>query len=177
VPDHEYRLLNILARRDNPSQREVAREAGISLGMVNLVLRRLAKTGYIKVSQLNGQTMRYVLTPKGSTELARRSYEYLTHVVSLFGDLRNGISQLVSQLHAEGKSRFLIYGDGDVADLTHLAFQNGVAAGSEVRHQSAGTPEADADMVVLDCRTDVTPEARIGIHVLTHLASTRVGDQ
>jgi DNA-binding MarR family transcriptional regulator len=168
--DPEHRLLEILSRRQDASQRKVAREAGLSLGMVNLVLRRLAKTGYIKVSALNGQTMRYVLTTKGSAELARRSYEYLLRVIESFGELRTGITALVHDSYAQGHRGFLIYGDGDVADLAELACRSSGLEGIEVLRQQSGALSASPGFVVLDCRVNPAPHQRLGIHVLEHLA-------
>jgi DNA-binding MarR family transcriptional regulator len=171
--DHDYRLLEILSREQYASQRQVARKAGLSLGMVNLVLRRLAKTGYIKVSALNGQTMRYVLTPKGSAELAKRSYEYFLHVISSFGELRDGIAALVRDRYEHGERHFLIYGRSDVADIADLACRTSALDGVTVSRQADGKVRAAPGTEILDCRIDVAPADRIGIHVLTHLAEKK----
>jgi DNA-binding PadR family transcriptional regulator len=171
--DHDYRLLDILSREPNPSQRLVARKAGLSLGMVNLVLRRLAKTGYIKVSTLNGQTMRYALTPKGSAELAKRSYEYFLHVISSFGELRDGIAALVRDRYEHGENHFVIYGQSDVADIADVACRTSGLDGVTVSRQVDGEVRLAPGMGVLDCRIDVAPADRIGTHVLTYLAEKK----
>ena len=44
-----YNLLKILSRENNISQREMAKQMGISLGKVNYCLSQLAKSGLIKV--------------------------------------------------------------------------------------------------------------------------------
>jgi DNA-binding MarR family transcriptional regulator len=175
---HDYRLLDILARQPNTSQRVVARQAGLSLGMVNLVLRRLAKTGFIRVSALNGQTMRYVLTPEGSAELTRRSYEYVLRVISSFGALRDGITGLVRERFERGDRHFLIYGHGDVADIADLACRTSGIDGLSVARQRDGAVHGGAGIAILDCRIEsAEADNRVGIHVLTYLAQgARGGD-
>jgi DNA-binding MarR family transcriptional regulator len=168
--DHEYRLLDILSRQEKASQRQVAKESGLSLGMVNLVVRRLVRTGYIKTSTLNGQTVRYVLTRKGSAELARRSYEYMLHVVSSFGELRSGVAALMRNLCEGGNARFIIYGDGDVADLAELACRSTGLHRQQIVRQRDGVVAAGPEVVVLDCRVGVPESQRVGIDVLAQLA-------
>jgi DNA-binding MarR family transcriptional regulator len=171
--DNDYRLLEILSREQNASQRQVARKAGLSLGMVNLILRRLTKTGYIKMSALNGQAMRYALTAKGSAELAKRSYEYFLHVISSFGELRDGIAGLVRDRYEQGERHFLIYGRSDIADIADLACRTSGMDGISVSRQADGQVRVAPGMRVLDCRIDVAPADRIGIHVLTYLAQNK----
>ena len=59
------------------SQRQLAKATGISIGVVNAVLRKMIETGFIKVKAFNKKNLRYHLTPKGLIELARRSYQCL----------------------------------------------------------------------------------------------------
>src|SRR5262245_39486260 len=118
--DREHRLLDVLSRDAGLSQRQVARETGLSLGMVNLILGRLVKTGAIKVVSLNGRTARYLLTPAGVAEKTRRAYEYLHRTVATFRDLRVRIESLIAELYAEGAREFLIHGEGEVADIAQL---------------------------------------------------------
>ena len=169
--DSEYHLLEVLSREETASQRLVARKTGLSVGMVNLIIKRLVKTGYIKVSVLDGRTVRYVLTPRGSTELARRSYAYLLHVVSTFGDVRERMARLMIDLHAQGKRRFVVYGDGDVADIASLACRDQQLNGISILRQHGGPIiEKAQDLVVLDCQLNVPPEARVGIDVLERIS-------
>jgi len=64
-----YRLLQLLAANPRMSQRDVARELGISLGRVNFCLKSLMEKGWIKVSNFrnsrNKAAYMYWLTPRG----------------------------------------------------------------------------------------------------------------
>src|SRR5512139_716793 len=110
--DREHRLLDALSRDSGLSQRQVARETGLSLGMVNLILQRLVRTGAIKMVSLNGRTARYVLTPTGAAEKTRRAYEYVYRTMATFRDVRERIDAMLADLHTDGAREFVIRGAG-----------------------------------------------------------------
>jgi EPS-associated MarR family transcriptional regulator len=64
-----YRLLQLLEANPRLSQREVARELGISLGKVNFCLKSLMEKGWIKVTNFRNSRNKaayiYLLTPRG----------------------------------------------------------------------------------------------------------------
>ncbi len=53
-------------------QRELARAVGMSLGMTNALLKRLAAKGFITMKKANSRKIQYVITPEGMQEAARR---------------------------------------------------------------------------------------------------------
>lgn len=67
--DVRYLLLRYLSAHPEASQRELARELGISLGKVNYCLHALMEKGLVKVRNFkrspNKSAYAYVLTPKG----------------------------------------------------------------------------------------------------------------
>ena len=58
-------LLNAVDESSSVTQRAVAKELGIALGLVNTYLKRCVKKGLIKVSQVPANRYAYYLTPKG----------------------------------------------------------------------------------------------------------------
>src|SRR5947208_2570573 len=76
-----YRLLKLLEPNPALSQREVARELGISLGKVNYCLRALVAKGWIKAANFtnsrNKRAYMYLLTPRGIEAKARVTAEFL----------------------------------------------------------------------------------------------------
>ena len=64
-----YRLLKILSRESNITQRDMAKRMGISLGKVNYCLSELAKKGIIKINRFksarNKVPYTYIITPRG----------------------------------------------------------------------------------------------------------------
>jgi MarR family transcriptional regulator, temperature-dependent positive regulator of motility len=80
VPDSAIlRVLRLLETRPRLTQREMAREMGVSLGKTNYCLRALLDKGFVKVKSFrrssNKRGYAYLLTPEGlgaKAELARR---------------------------------------------------------------------------------------------------------
>src|ERR1700741_2143631 len=79
-------VLNLLNSVDDgaQSQRRIAEELGIALGLVNAYLKRCIKKGFVKVSQAPARRYAYYLTPKGFAEKSRLTVEYLSYSFSFF---------------------------------------------------------------------------------------------
>ena len=76
-----YKLLKLLEPNPQLSQREVARELGISLGKVNYCLKALVEKGWIKaewgVSDNNRKARYYKLTAAGRKQLTTEKEHWL----------------------------------------------------------------------------------------------------
>ena len=70
---NEYAVISEVAREPGQTQREISRKVGLSLGMTNALLLRLARKGYIKMKQLDWKRTEYLLTLKGAMEKTRKS--------------------------------------------------------------------------------------------------------
>jgi DNA-binding MarR family transcriptional regulator len=127
LPENDLKVLEIIARYSSVSQRDLAAHSGLSLGMVNLVLKRLVKTGYIQIGMLNKRKMRYFLTPQGIAEKSRRAFDYLTRTIRIYETYREGINKIIQNEIQQGHNKFVIYGEGDIVDLIKvvLAERNG----------------------------------------------------
>ena len=73
-PIRSLKILDLITEAPRLSQRDIASQSGLSLGLVNLTLKRLLQTGHIKVSNLNKKKVEYIVTPKGFFEKANHSY-------------------------------------------------------------------------------------------------------
>src|SRR5262245_36615400 len=71
------RVLTAIEGKQAVSQRAVARELDIALGLANAYLRRCAAKGWIKISQIPARRYAYYLTPKGFAEKSRLAASYL----------------------------------------------------------------------------------------------------
>src|SRR5690349_8309728 len=77
-------LLESVERDGGQSQRRIASELGIALGLVNAYLKRCVKKGLVKVSEAPARRYAYYLTPQGFAEKSRLTVEYLSHSFSFF---------------------------------------------------------------------------------------------
>ena len=79
--EYRYRILKLLERNPSASQRDIARELGVSLGRVNFCLQALIEKGLIKANNFRNSTTRqtylYLLTPKGIEEKTKVTLRFL----------------------------------------------------------------------------------------------------
>ncbi len=105
------------------SQRELARRTGFSVGLVNAVIKKLVRTGYVKTAHLNSRSISYLLTPSGFSETAMRSYRYMLQTVRSYKEIRNRLSILLDDLSSSGFSEFFLHGEGELAELVESFFE------------------------------------------------------
>ena len=118
------KLLEAVGSSEPPTQRELARDLNISLGLVNAFIKRLAKKGYFKITHIPKNRAQYLLTPKGVLEKSRLTYRYIRYSVGFYREIREMLVTLFGRLEQEGVQRITLYGCGEVAELAHLFLQN-----------------------------------------------------
>ena len=77
-------VLNAVHDDSNITQRSMAGELGIALGLTNSYLKRCVKKGLIKVQQAPANRYAYYLTPQGFSEKSRLAREYLSQGFQFF---------------------------------------------------------------------------------------------
>lgn len=87
-----YRILKLLEANPTLSQREVARELGMSLGRANYCLRALIDKGWVKVTNFknsrNKSAYMYLLTPRGIERKAEVTVRFLQRKTREYQELR-----------------------------------------------------------------------------------------
>jgi EPS-associated MarR family transcriptional regulator len=104
--DDHYRLMRLLDANPGMSQRDVARELGISLGKVNYCLQALMRKGWIKAANFknsqNKAAYLYVLTPRGLQGKASLTLEYLKIKMREYETLRVEIEEMRREARRDG---------------------------------------------------------------------------
>ena len=117
------KVLEKVANESTPSQRDLARDLNISLGLENSFIKRLAKKGYFKIGHLPKNRVRYILTPRGVAEKSRLTYEYIRHSFEFYRETRQMLRDLYAELETQGVRRIVFYGAGDLAEIAYLSLQ------------------------------------------------------
>ena len=122
----DIRTLKILEKVDNgaaPSQRDLARDLNVSLGLVNSFIKRLVKKGYFKVTHIPKNRIRYILTPMGAAEKTRLTYLYVQYSYNFYKDARQKLRDLYTDLEQQGVSQIVFYGASELAEIAFLSLQ------------------------------------------------------
>jgi DNA-binding MarR family transcriptional regulator len=113
-------LLSAVERDSTVTQRHLARELGIALGLANAYLRRCAKKGLIKMRQAPLNRYAYYLTPRGFAEKGRLTAEYLTLSLDFFRGARRDCAALLAACDGQGWRRVALAGAGELAEIAVL---------------------------------------------------------
>ena len=113
-------VLDIVEQDPVVTQRSVARELGIALGLANAYLKRCIRKGLIKVSQAPSRRYAYYLTPQGFAEKSRLTASYLAHSFSFFRQARDHCAVVFLAASARNQRRLALVGKGDLAEVASL---------------------------------------------------------
>src|SRR5580765_6671163 len=110
-------VLNLLNSVDDGarSQRRIAEELGIALGLVNAYLKRCVKKGYVKVSEAPARRYAYYLTPYGFAEKSRLTVEYLSRSFSFFREAKADCIEIFAIAKAQNFHDLVLSGKSDLA--------------------------------------------------------------
>ena len=114
-------VLTSIERDSSITQRKLANELGIALGLANAYLRRCVRKGLIKMSQVPLNRYAYYLTPQGFAEKSRLTAEYLAVSLDFFRRSRSDCVALFRQCEALGWRKVALYGAGDLAEIAILS--------------------------------------------------------
>jgi DNA-binding MarR family transcriptional regulator len=139
-------LLESVERGGTQSQRRLASELDVALGLVNAYLKRCITKGLVKVSEAPARRYAYYLTPHGFAEKSRLTVEYLSVSFSLFRRAKADFSATLGAARDRGFARIAILGVSDLAEIAAIcALDCGIAIVAVVDAQSelgrfAGVP-------------------------------------
>jgi len=116
-----FQILDALSRDSSLTQRDLSKRVGVAVGLVNRYVKRLATKGYIEVTHVEKNRLRYLLTPKGIKQKSVLTCNYLQRSYRLFVDLRERTTRCFKQLAQDGAKRVIFYGTSEVAELAFLS--------------------------------------------------------
>lgn len=173
--DNHYHIdvLEEISQAPTVSQRELAGRVGVSLGLLNSILRHLAERGWVKISNMNGRKLRYLLTPDGATQIAKKSYCSVQKIIQDYRDLQECLSELIMKLYNEGYRDFLLQGQSSFSDLVRSSLANHLAREVTVRW---GPIEGSDKTIMLNFQEEPVEHAHLPIvHVLKELRNYQRG--
>ncbi|MCE3231608.1 MAG: hypothetical protein K0R52_1536, partial [Alphaproteobacteria bacterium] len=116
-------LLTEIERNPSFTQRSLASELGIALGLMNHYLKSCVTKGWVRASQVSPRRITYFLTPEGFKEKSHMVTTYLARSLTFFRDARAQCESLFTACLHKGWEKIAFVGEGDLADIAHLVAQ------------------------------------------------------
>jgi len=120
---HALRILEEIEKNAGFTQRQLASQLDISLGLANSFIKRLARKGYVKITTVPKNRLRYMLTPKGLAEKTRLTYEFIQYSFDFYKTARKRIKTVLRAVEKDGVQRVVFYGGGDLAEIAYVSLQ------------------------------------------------------
>lgn len=158
LAEKEFLLIQEISRKPTRTQRDLSQSLGLSLGMTNLLIQRLAHKGFIKVTQLDWKRTQYLLTLKGAVEKTRKACRYTLYTLRIFRQIQENIVTVLSREYEQGRRRFVLVAQDELLELLRETAQGMALSGVTFTFlQSFDDVPADADLV-LHATTERPPE-------------------
>lgn len=183
----EQRLLELLdavERGTDLSQRRLAREMGVALGLANSYLKRCVRKGLVKINSAPANRYLYYLTPKGFAEKSRLTAKYLSASFEFYRRAGDSCARVLNECAARRWQKVLLGGVSDLAEIAALrALENGIDIvgiydRDATRRKLVARPvwralheSSDFDGCVL---TDLNTPEKTYQHLITQLGGDRV---
>ncbi len=141
-------LLEYVGRGGEQSQRRLASELGVALGLANAYLKRCVKKGLVKVRQAPARRYVYYLTPRGFAEKSRLTLEFMSHSFALFRLAKADCMAALEAARERGYTRIALVGASDLAEIAAIcALDGGFAIAAVVDANVAADRFAGAPVV------------------------------
>lgn len=112
--ESEYRILAHLHENEETTQRKISRRTGLSLGAVNLLIKKMARTGLVKIERLTPRTVRYILTPQGMKEKTKLTCQFVRNSYRQILSITAAVEELLQEKqNKETITQVIIYGPAD----------------------------------------------------------------
>ena len=122
--DYEFKVIYEIGKDLNTTQRKISHRIGLSLGMTNLVIKKLIAKGYVKVKGLDRKRVQYILTPRGFTEKVKKTHRYLLGTIDTLKKVKEKIQDTVLEYYEKGERNFTILGKGELADIVEISLRD-----------------------------------------------------
>ena len=115
--------LNFLTAIDADSeitQRSLAAELGIALGLTNAYFKKCVNKGLVKIKQIPKNRYSYYLTKKGFTEKAKLSAEYLQHSFNFFRETKFQCEKIIKLCVDKNYSSIILSDKSELSEILIL---------------------------------------------------------
>ena len=117
----ELEFLHAIERGEVLTQMTLRKRIGVSVGLVNALVKRGISSGYVKARRAPFKRFAYCLTPRGFSEKSRLVATYLENSLAFFRGARNEYTDIFARARADGRSRLVLMGGGELAEIAVLA--------------------------------------------------------
>ena len=119
----ELAILEKLENNGHLTQRDLSKEVGIALGLVNHLLKKMVKKGWINIKNIDAKKIRYLITPEGAREKSSLLYKRVESTIHFYLDAKRVIKEKVEHLKGDGVKSVSIYGINHISEVLFIVLK------------------------------------------------------
>ena len=119
----ELEILERLEGNGHLTQRDLSKEVGIALGLVNHLLKKMVKKGWIKIKNIDSKKIRYLITPEGAREKSSLLYKRVESTIHFYMEAKRVIKEKIMHLKGEGVESVSIYGINHISEVLFIVLK------------------------------------------------------
>ena len=113
-------LLSLMETDSNITQRNLARDLNIALGLVNLYVKKCIDKGLLKINLIPSKRYQYYITKKGFIEKARLTKEYFKTSFNLYREAKEELVNLFLRMEKDKILRVVLSDISEISDIAIL---------------------------------------------------------
>lgn len=110
-------ILEAIERSGDVTQRRLANELGVALGLANSYLRRCVRKGLVKIQQAPANRYFHYLTPQGFAEKGRLTAEFFVSSLNYYRRAGASMEGCFAECSERGARRVLFAGMSELAEI------------------------------------------------------------
>lgn len=110
-------ILDMIEKNLNITQREISKNIGIAVSMINGYISEYEKKGLIIRKRYSSKTVEYLITKKGSERRKVLNISYLSNSFKIYKSAKENIEIFINQINEKGFKKILLYGAGEVSEI------------------------------------------------------------
>ena len=120
VMDNEYHIMSEVADNENVTQRELSTKLGVSVSTINVLMNKMIREGLIKMKQVSGRQVLYMLTPMGIVEKARKTSSYIRGHYRIIYETNEKIKSLLDEYIQGNDEIYLLICDNEMGEILEM---------------------------------------------------------
>lgn len=114
-------LLRAVDLNKSLTQRSLASDLGIALGLANIYIKKCVDKGFLKIKQAPRKRLFYYLTPKGFIEKANLTKDYLRYSYNFYRKVKIEFNKMIVNLEKKKIFNLVLSENSELAEIFLLA--------------------------------------------------------
>jgi len=119
--DNEFKLISEISENENITQRELSKRLNLSLGSVNILIKKMIKEGLIKMNQVSKRQVLYMITPAGIMEKTKKTSRYIKVHYNAINETKKKIKRALEEINKEYDTIYFLKSESEIDQVLNAA--------------------------------------------------------